>query len=698
MYPLPIAEALDRLIYDARLRGSATLVDERIVIVDVDERSLSLHGRWPWSRTAAATLIDPITGKGGARVLGLAAPIAEGGPPATGERPLVEALQERPVVLGYYFSAHPGGVFTGRLPSPVMDASGLGPRRGRDLPWTGYNGNPPHLQEAAAGAGFYNPVVDADGVVRALPLLTTFDGQVYESLAVAVLRQYLGGGSLMLAEDRIVLRGDQGSLTLPLSGQHSVLLPFAGQVVPRPVEVRAGQVLVHDATRVDAVIADSATEGGARVEPPAAAGAGHVARFRYVSAADVLEGRVEPSVFRGRVVLLGSSAPGQGDLRATPTDFSLPGVELQATLLAAALDSLEGDSPLKRRGEALEFLGTMTVAVVGMALAFLLPITGAVGVVLMSALAALTLWIVAAIGWFNFGVVLPVAAGLLLATLLAVVNLASGYFIEGRARRAVAGLFGEYVSPDLVERMMRNPQRFQSAPSENRELTILFVDIRGFTRIAESLQPEPLREYINDFLTAMTEVVHRYGGTVDKYIGDAVMAFWGAPLHDPQHADHAVAAALSMLEEVNRLNLSYEARGLPPMSVGVGVNSGVVRVGDLGSRLRRTYTVIGDAVNLASRFQALTKQLDAPIIVGETTMKLALAHAFAELGDVEVAGRVAPVRVYVPAALSPALPAARASQAPRGQAAIPRESGSGVGHVGQSSNGNPAYALARPGL
>ena len=156
----------------------------------------------------------------------------------------------------------------------------------------------------------------------------------------------------------------------------------------------------------------------------------------------------------------------------------------------------------------------------------------------------------------------------------------------------------------------------------------------------------------------MTEVVHRYGGTVDKYIGDAVMAFWGAPVEDAQHADHAVAAALAMLDDVGRLNQQFEARGWPLMRIGVGINTGVVRVGDMGSRLRRAYTVLGDAVNLASRFEGLTKQYDAPIIVGEATVMQARGYCFTELGRAQVTGRSEPVRVFTPASLvaSPTLP------------------------------------------
>ncbi|HWS74035.1 MAG TPA: adenylate/guanylate cyclase domain-containing protein [Quisquiliibacterium sp.] len=625
MLPLPVSDTLDRLTYDARLRSRAAAFDERVVIVDVSERSLAEVGHWPWPRHVLADLVERIAGRGGATVLGLDMLFAEPERGHDGDEALAAALRDRPVVLGYYFSSDRGGVTTGLLPPPVMNVGAFAQSGHRITTWTGYGGNLPVLQKAASGAGFFNPVVDADGVVRALPLLAEFEGQVYESLVVAMLRRHLGDASLLLTGERLLLQGPRGSASLPLSTGSTALVPFAGRSAePTP---------------------------GAAPPPPRLNGASS-SRFRYVSAADVLADRVDPSIFRGRIVLLGTSAPGLTDLRATPVHAAFPGVEIHATMLAAALDSDGSGAFVKRRSESSGLAGAAAVAAAGTVLAFALPATGAVGVVTLGLLAAAGLWLAGAVGWSNFGLVVPVSAGLLLVAVLCGFNLAAGYFVEGRARRAVAALFGEYVSPALVERMMSDPRRYGSAASENRELTMLFVDIRGFTRIAETMQPEQLREYINDFLTAMTEVIYRYGGTVDKYIGDAVMAFWGAPVEDSQHADHAVAAALAMLEEVQRLNQSYESRGLPLMRVGIGVNTGVVRVGDLGSKLRRAYTVIGDAVNLASRLEGLTKQFDAPIIVGESTVRQARGHAFSELAHAQVSGRAEPVRVFVPSSLA----------------------------------------------
>ena len=615
--PIALVQTLDQSIYDTRLRLASSSPDDRVVIVDIDEASIARMGRWPWDRSRMGELAGSLVERGGAAVVGIDIVFAEPQREADEDAALAQRLRNRPVVLGYYFTSDRGGRTSGALPAPVLSSQALAGLGIGITAWDGFGANLVSLQEAAAGGGFFNPLIDGDGTVRALPLLAEFRGGLYESFAVAVLRQWLGSASLQLSADALSLRGARGSLSMPLSDALTALVPFAGRV------------------------ADSR---------------GPAPRFAYVPAADVLEGRADWSRFKDRIVLIGTSAPGLTDLRATPLRAAFPGVEIHATMISAALASVEqakaGGALLKSRSEVSAALGALAAGVIGGLLALGLPALGALGAVTLSLVAAITLWGSATIAWNNLGLAMPVSAALALVVALLLLNLTVGYFVEGRKRRAVAALFGEYVSPALVERMVRDPARFALVGSENRELTILFVDIRGFTRIAETMPPERLREYINAFLTGMTEVVHRYGGTVDKYIGDAVMAFWGAPLDDAQHADHAVAAALSMLEEVQRLNRGFEEKGLPLMRVGIGINTGEVRVGDMGSRLRRTYTVIGDAVNLASRFEALTKHYDAAIIVGETTVELARGHRFVALGKAQVAGRNEPVMVYSPASLA----------------------------------------------
>lgn len=647
LLPLPLVGTLDNAIYDGRLRVNVAPPEPRVVIVDIDDVSIARIGRWPWDRARVGELAAALVERGGARVVGVDVVFAEPQRPGDEDEALARRLDGRPVVLGYYFTADRGGRTTGALPAAVMPVEALSELDLEGVTrWSGYGANLPSLQAHAAGAGFFNPLVDPDGTVRALPLLAEFRGGLYESLAVAVLRHWLGSARLRLDADELSLHGERGTVRLPLSEGLTALVPYAGRI--------RGE-------------ADGAQ------------------RFEVISAADVLEGRVDWARLRDRIVLVGSSAPALADLRATPVQAAMPGVEIQATLIAAALDSVHASPAvgalLHSRSLASAGYGALVALGVGVALAMMMPVLGALGSVTLSAVALLTIWGSAAIAWNNLGLVVPVAAAQALVVGLLILNLTAGYFVEGRTRRAMADLFGEYVSPALVDRMVRDPAHLAPSGSENRELTILFVDIRGFTRIAETMPPESLREYLNSFLTAMTEVVHRHGGTVDKYIGDAVMAFWGAPLPDPQHADRAVHAALAMLDEVMRLNHGLRSRGLPEMHVGVGVNTGVVRVGDMGSRLRRTYTVIGDAVNLAARFEALTKAYDQSIIVGEPTVRQAAGHRFDPLGTVQLAGRSEPVLIFAPASMAPreTIPMRRQPSAVVSPAEDRADAGAGIG-------------------
>ncbi len=588
--------ALDRWTYDARLGMRDPVADDRIVIVDIDERSLAEHGRWPWPRAVLADLARRLTDDGGAAVVGFDVVFAEPSREAGDDAVLAAALAGHRVHLGYYFGNESKGMAIGELPPPVLPVLALPPGQ-KVTSWDGYGANLAQLQNAAAGAGFLNPLVDPDGVVRALPLLAAHGDQLYSSLALGLLRDYLGGAALVLSDQSMTLRGSQGAVSLPISEGMTALVPFAGKARP----------------------------------------------FRYVSASEVLAGRAERQWFEGRIVLVGTSAPGLTDLRATPVGATFPGVQIHAQLISGALNGT-----IRQRPADAGLIAAVGMGLVGLALAASAPLIGPLGVLLLGGigLGTLVAWNTLALG--NFALVLPLAAGLAMVLVLTLFNLAAGYFSEGRARRAVVELFGEYVAPELVKQMALDPLSHRADTSLDREVTVLFADIRGFTAMAEKMQPEQLREYLNEFLTAMTEVIHAHRGTVDKYIGDAVMAFWGAPLEDPAHADHAVEAALAMQTEAQLLSRRFVARGLPPLAVGIGINSGVVRVGEMGSKLRRAYTVIGDVVNLAARLEGLTKRFEVPVIVGEATSRLCRQMQCSHLDRVTVAGRIERVAVYVP--------------------------------------------------
>ena len=611
-------------------RGS----ERGIVILDIDEKSLGEIGRWPWSRKLMAETVQKLFDRHGIAVLGFDVVFAERDPSsgidaldalAQGElkqaaafqqtyrelRPKLDndalfaaAIKGRPVVLGYYFNSEDKAVRANALPEPVLPK---GTFAGRDVAfyrWGGYTGNLPIYQQNAFGSGHFSPAPDRDGILRRVPMLLEFDGAYYEPLSLAVLRAYIAVQTGSTPEIRPgypegynTLEWLQvGPYTVPLDEHATALIPF-----------RQGA-------------------------------------FEYVSLSDVVRDRVAPGVLKGRIALVGTTAPGLLDLRATPVAGSFPGVEIHANVIAGMVDGSILQTPKYALGADVAIL-----AVAGIALALVIPLLSALWATAASALALLFIAGVNVVFWRN-GVVLPLAGGVLMVAALYTMNMAYGYFVESRSKRRLAGRFGEYVPPELVDRMARDPDKYDMMPRD-AELSILFADVRGFTTISESLKPGELREYINEYLTAMSTIIRgRYRGTLDKYIGDAIMAFWGAPVEDPAHARNAVLAALDMLKECAALNARFTTRGWPALRIGIGIESGMVRVGDMGSQLRRAYTAMGDAVNVASRLEGRTKHYGIDILVGEATRQRAADIAWREIDRIKVKGKDRVVTIFEPLA------------------------------------------------
>src|SRR5258707_7663059 len=249
--------------------------------------------------------------------------------------------------------------------------------------------------------------------------------------------------------------------------------------------------------------------------------------------------------------------------------------------------------------------------------------------------------------WRQHHLVLNVAAPLMMLALLYLHNKAWGFFMEAGSRRLIPGLFGPYVPKELVAEMSKNPEVY-SMRGESRDMTVLFSDVRDFTSISEGLSPEGLKDMMNAYLTEMTEVVQQQRGTIDKYIGDAIMAFWGAPLHDAEHAIHGVETAISMQKRIRAIDTDFVKRGWPILNIGVGLNCGEMNVGDMGSRFRRAYTVMGDAVNIASRLESLTKEYGIGILVSENMVKAAQGFVYREIDKVVVKGRQEGIPIYEP--------------------------------------------------
>jgi adenylate cyclase len=636
----------DTIIADQRMRLEPPALDRRIVIVDIDPKSLGEVGHFPWSRNVMARLVDRLVGQYHARVVGFDVSFPE---PDTSsgydvleglarrelkdvpalERQLRElkprldydglfakALEGRPVVLGYNLAP---GIVRGVLPQPAFTTVDLNGRDPNVYSADGYEANIERLQQAARTAGNFTVVNDPDGVVRSAPLLLRIGDGYYPSLSLATAAVYLGVRSI-----KPVLDTDIAAMS-------------AAQAEAGGVD--ALQVKLPDDTWRRIPIADGMTNLVEFRGPGGPAGGA----FRYVSAADVLAGRAPPRVLENAIVLVGTTAPGLQDLRAAPVNKEYPGVEVHANVIKSILDQRYKSRPPD--AAAIEFGQALLV---GTVLALLLPTLAPVAAVTASVAAFAA---VAGFNWFMYSrqdIALDMFVTLALIATLFVLNLAWGYFFEFRKGRALVSRFGEYVAPELVALMAENPEAY-NMDGESRELSVMFVDVRGFTTISEGLSPKQLREYINLYLTAMSEDIRSsHQGTLDKYIGDAVMAFWGAPVAFADHASRAVATSLLMQASAARLNADFKKRGWPELKIGIGINSGLMHVGDMGSAIRRAYTVMGDAVNLGSRLEGITKVYGVGIAVGEATRLAAPGFVYRELDLVRVKGKNEPVAIFEP--------------------------------------------------
>ncbi|HEX6829738.1 MAG TPA: adenylate/guanylate cyclase domain-containing protein [Burkholderiales bacterium] len=648
-YEIPFVNQLDAIIYDYRLRLTMPrTVDDRVVILDIDERSLKEEGRWPWSRNRLALLLDKLFDQHQIAVLGFDIVFAERdessgvqvleqlgrtglhdlpqyrnavaqiAPKLDYDRLFAESMKGRRVVLGYYFSEEQGKQVqvSGQLPPPVLPAGSFAGRPVAIVRFDGYGANLPELQKSAAGGGHFNPLPDPrDGVTRRVPMLGEHRGAYYEALSLAVVRALLGFPPVVagIAGDSEQYAGlewldvptERGVLRIPVDSNACALVPYRGP------------------------------EGS----------------FRHLSASDVLRDRVEPGLLKGKIVLMGATAPGLLDLRSTPVQAVYPGVEIHANLIAGMLDQNIKMQPAYVMGIEVVFL-----LVSGLLLVFLMPVlspfvsalvTGSVLAVAVASNVAL---------WNYGGLVFPLASTVLLIVGLFALNMSWGYFVEARSKRLITGLFGRYVSPALVEEMATNPDTV-SMEGDSREMSVLFSDVRGFTTISERMDPKELSRFMNEFLTPLTEVIYQHRGTVDKYMGDCIMAFWGAPLPDPNHARNAVLAGMAMQATLRGLQARFREMGWPEIRAGVGVNSGQVRVGNMGSQMRIAYTVMGDAVNLASRLEGITKQYGVDMVVGEHTRSALPDFVFLELDRVRVKGKDEPVAIYQPLGEAAAAPA-----------------------------------------
>lgn len=600
--------AVDLKLRDVRFRTRGNMVpDTRVVIVAIDSKSINELGRWPWDRKVIARLIEGLKVYG-AKTVALDIVFSEHSNAASDKALAVAFRKSGNIIAGYFFRREAGKpvarellqrsrVNNVRLGSNVQEAP--------VFTFPNVEMNIPMISAASSSTGFFNILPDRDGILRAATLVAVYERDVYPSLPLAALRHYLGNGitldvaqygvdGLMIGNRRIP-PDESGRVTLNYYGSQGV--------------------------------------------------------FRTIPAVDILKKRLGSGALKDAIVFIGATEIGIADMRATPLDPALPGVEVHATLASNVLQ----ERFLIRDGRviAIEFF---FITLFPLLLAIFLRIARRTIAALACFLAITSIYFLVNYFLFshyflNMGIIFPViSVGLTYLGSEAYRNL-----VEERHSRFLKKAFSSYVSPELVGQIIKNPDMLKLG-GEKRGISVLFSDIRGFTSLSEKLDPESLVMILNRYLGPMTDIILKYRGTLDKYIGDAIMALFNAPFKIQGHSAYACRSAVDMIDKLKEINAGFREKGLPEIDIGIGINTGDVIVGNMGTDVRFEYTAIGDAVNLASRLEGMTKIYRTHIIVSEFTKKHfqetdtrsaeSGPFAFRELDLIQVKGKNKPVIIY----------------------------------------------------
>ncbi len=596
-----------------------------VAIIDIDEKSLQALGQWPWPRTRIAELVRRTTKLGGVAIgfdvlfaepdrlsPALFAKTVSSLDKETKEKLLglpsndqifAAVIKRSRVVLGQSgYNKKLEDVDEKNIPYTSFATLGKDPNPYL-ITFPGLRRNVPELERAALGRGLITILPESDGIIRRIPVVMKAQGKIVPSLTSELLRVATGSNAILIKTN------DAGISSVVLGG------------VEIPTD-QNGQLWLHfNAHNPD----------------------------RYVSAMDILDGSVDRRKLAGKLVLLGTSAIGLFDIKTTPVDAAIPGVEVHAQVL----ESMISKSFLTRPNFAIA-VEVSAAILFGLVLILLVPMVSVLSVFLLGATMAAAL---VGMSWYVFirqsiliDVAYPLISSLVIFLLLVFIN----YFREEQERSKVRSAFGQYLSPDLVEQLAENPEKLVLG-GETRELSILFSDVRGFTTISETYKSDPqgLTTLINRLLTPLSNAVMDTGGTIDKYMGDNIMAFWNAPLDNDAHARDACTSALSMLVRLEKLNverkIEAEESNIPflPLEVGIGINTGECVVGNIGSDMRFDYSVLGDSVNLAARLEGQTKTYGVSIIIGsKTAAQVEETFAILELDLIRVKGKTEPEVVF----------------------------------------------------
>jgi adenylate cyclase len=632
-----VLKRLDGLLYDTRLKLTLAFreqTDLPVVIVDIDEKSLQQIGRWPWSRQKVAQMLEQLSVAGASvvafdvifsepernpihQVLQLSEPqlssettlqLQRLAPLLDADQQFATSLKDKDVVLGFLFQQEQLAV--GQLPHSYVVMDSL-PSQSSVSSFAGYVANTPILQQQSAGTGFINSSPDPDGFIRQAALLIRYQDKVYPSLALEAARLY-------------ALANDLSVETAPLEQINSIIGVTVGN------------------TRIN-------TDLYGRVLIPYR---GPARSFPYISASDVVQGVVDKTLLKDAIVFVGTSAVGHADLRSTPVGVQYPGVEVHANVF----EGLIYPELIHAHPDWAEALVFIFLVVLGLLMSLLFPVLGPVSLAMTGGSLLLLTLAGNLYCWQILKLDLPLTSSLMLILGLTLLNLLYGFFGASRQKARIKSIFDQYVPPAHIDEMLNHPESV-SLDGKRKEMSVLFSDIRGFTTLSEKLTATELKSLLNRYFSPITKTIFEHQGTVDKYVGDMVMAFWNAPLDVKDHAELAVKAGFSMLKITDELSKSFVADGLPAIDIGVGVNTGEMNVGDMGSEYRRAYTVLGDAVNLGSRLESLTKYYGVRFLVSQTTVQQCKNLTFRTVDKVKVKGKTEAVVIYEPVDRDPITPA-----------------------------------------
>lgn len=626
----PLIKELNNRIYDQIINLSLRHQPQnpRIVIIDIDEKSVQKEGRWPWPRDKMAELITKLK-QAGIVTIGLDIVMSEAeinyalglknklarlnttptqtenqfilsldkiAPEVDNDQAFIKTLLDHNIVLGYLFQNDPS-IKKGTLPAVINIGTPNIDLHAALFQFKGYNGVLTSFINASTKGGFVSNIPDRDGTVRHAIMLAQYDNKVYASFPLAIAMNYLLANNVsIVSKDNEMTGLTLDGLFIPTNSQSQVLVPYWDSI----------------------------------------------GNLEYYSATDILQNKIDPKELQGSIAIVGSSMTLLADLHETPVAQSFPGVEIVGNVVKGIV-AQDITKPFNWNSP----IGLLYFALLGIFFALLFPTFGLFGklviiIISLAGIPALTAYMFAYKNSY-------ISSGFLLTLIVfqAVANYIYDFIMERRQKRKISQLFGQYVPQDYVRELIESPQNY-NMEGLTRNMTVQFTDIRNFTDTCENLDASGVKHLLNAFFTPITEIIFSQRGTIDKYVGDMIVAFWGAPLEDNEHAYHAIVTSLLMFKNLPEINQGLQSQGLPLVNIGIGLATGQMNVGDMGSEFRRAYTVLGDTVNLASRLQDLTKFYQVNILVNDITRSNQDGFVWKAIDKVAVKGRKTALTIYQP--------------------------------------------------